>query len=387
MSRIVVFGATGVTGRLATEALLRRGVSPVLAGRDRDRLEGLAKDLGRDLEIVQVNVEHPASIAAVLGKRAVLLTTVGPFARFGDAAAEAAIAAGAHYVDSAGEPAFNRRILEHYGPRAAAAGVTMLPAFGAEWVLGSLAGALALEAAGPEARRVDTGYFVVDGSSSRPLGLIPLLRMFSGASLASGSGLFGDKGFAWSDGRLVSERWGKHRRSFNFGDRRIAGLSTGGSEHWTLPQVFPDLREVNVYLGWFNRVSPLLQIVSAIGGPALRWPALRRVVDRFIGRGTRSRTPSAAQFGRIRSLTAAIAYDAAGGELASAHLDGPDPYGVTAELLAWAAIKVSEGAVANKGSLVPLQAFAVHELREGCTEAGLTATYTQPETVPEPVAT
>jgi short subunit dehydrogenase-like uncharacterized protein len=373
MSRIVVFGATGLTGRMTVEALLRRGVRPVLAGRDRARLGALAAELGGDLETAQASAEDPASITAVLKKDGVLVTTVGPFSRFGSAAAEAAIAARAHYVDSAGEPSFNRRIIEDYGPRAAAAGVVMLPAFAPEWVLGSVAGALALEEAGHEAVRVDTGYFVVDASTGKALGLIPLLRMFSSGSLASGSGLFGDRGFAWTDGALVDERWGKHRRSFDLGNQRVAGLSTGGSEHLTVPWAFPQVQDVNVYLGWFNRVSPLMQIAFAIAGPALRWPTLRRLSDRVVGWATRwRRTPSKTQIGRIRSLTAATAHDKAGNELARIQLIGRHPYPLTAELLAWGAIKVSEGAVANRGALGPLQAFGLNELRDACREAGLT---------------
>jgi hypothetical protein len=383
MSRIVVFGATGFTGRLATEALLRRGVRPVLAGRDQARLQALARDLGGELETAQVSVEDPATIAAALESGDVLVTTVGPFSRFGDAAAEAAIAAGAHYIDSAGEPGFNRRILDHYGPQAAATGVAMLPAFAPEWVLGSFAGGLALEKAGSQAVRVDTGYFAVEASTGKPLGLIPLLLMFSSASLASGTSLFGDKGFAWTDGGLVSERWGKHHRSFDVGDQRITGLSTGGSEHLTLPQVYPQLRDVNVYLGWFNRASAIMQAASTIGGPLLRWPALRRALDRIVGWTTRSRRrPATSEVGRVRSLTAAIAYDEADNELASVQVDGPHPYTATGELLAWGAIRVSEGVVEKTGALGPLQAFSLDELRAGCAEVGLRTSLDQGELAP-----
>ena len=54
----------------------------------------------------------------------VLISTVGPFARWG----EAAINAGATYFDSTGEPAFIRRVFDHHGPRAAAAGSALLTA-------------------------------------------------------------------------------------------------------------------------------------------------------------------------------------------------------------------------------------------------------------------
>ena len=49
--RIVLFGATGYTGRLTAEAMVERGLRPVLAARSRDKLEALAAELGGELEI------------------------------------------------------------------------------------------------------------------------------------------------------------------------------------------------------------------------------------------------------------------------------------------------------------------------------------------------
>ena len=48
--RIVLFGATGYTGRLTAEAMVERGMRPVLAARNRERLEELTADLGGGLE-------------------------------------------------------------------------------------------------------------------------------------------------------------------------------------------------------------------------------------------------------------------------------------------------------------------------------------------------
>ena len=76
----------------------------------------------------------PESLAEVVEKGDVLVSTVGPFVRWGDAAAQAAIRKGAHYLDCNGEPPFTRRVFEHHGPNAAAAGVGLLTAFGWESV-------------------------------------------------------------------------------------------------------------------------------------------------------------------------------------------------------------------------------------------------------------
>ena len=81
-------------------------------------------------------VADPSSIRALLERGDTLVTTVGPFARWGDAALDAAIDAGAHYIDSTGEPPFVRRVFEEAGPRAEASGTVAMTAMGYDWVPG-----------------------------------------------------------------------------------------------------------------------------------------------------------------------------------------------------------------------------------------------------------
>src|ERR1700710_254656 len=127
--RIIVFGATGYTGRLGSEQLVARGERPLLVARDRSRVEALAGELG-GLDSAVADVVQPSSLAALLEPGDVLATTVGPFARWGGAALDAAIGAGAHYIDSTGEPAFIRRVFEREDARAREADVGLLTAFG-----------------------------------------------------------------------------------------------------------------------------------------------------------------------------------------------------------------------------------------------------------------
>ena len=57
--RIVLFGATGYTGRLAAEAMVERGLKPVLAARSQDKLDALAADVGGQLETATADVADP----------------------------------------------------------------------------------------------------------------------------------------------------------------------------------------------------------------------------------------------------------------------------------------------------------------------------------------
>ena len=65
--RIVLFGATGFTGRLMAERLVAAGERPVLAGRDPERLKALADRLGADLETVKADVLRHNSVFALVG--------------------------------------------------------------------------------------------------------------------------------------------------------------------------------------------------------------------------------------------------------------------------------------------------------------------------------
>lgn len=109
------------------------------------------------------NVTDLDSVRALVGPGDVLVTTVGPFARLGFAAAQAAVDQGAHYVDSTGEAGFVRELQQRHDLRARETGAVMLSAFGNDYVPGILAGALAAQQAGDELHSMDIGYFV-DGS-------------------------------------------------------------------------------------------------------------------------------------------------------------------------------------------------------------------------------
>jgi short subunit dehydrogenase-like uncharacterized protein len=358
--RIILFGATGYTGRLTADALIERGERPVLAGRSAERLERMAAELGGGLETAVADVADPPSVRALLEPGDVMLATVGPFARWGDPAAEAAIEVGAHYVDSTGEPAFIRRVFEHYGPGAQKAGVGMLTAFGYDWVPGNLAGALALREAGAAATRVDVGYFATGG-----------LGGMSGGTRASLAGALVEPGFVWR-GAIKTERGAARVRSFEAAGKRRQALSVASSEHFTLPRIHPTLREVNVYLGWFGGASRAMQAMSAFNSAFSKIPGAKaglRALTRRV-EGSTGGPDEQARAG-TGSAIVAIAYDGTGSELATVELQGVNGYEFTGRILAWGAATARAGGLRGTGALGPVDGFGLDELAAGCAESGL----------------
>ena len=360
MSRIVLFGATGYTGELTARALVDRGEKPVLAARSRDKLERLAGELDGGLEIAEADVSRPASVRDLVERGDVLISTVGPFARWGGPAVQAAVASGAHYIDSTGEPEFIREVFERHGPGAEAAGCGLVTAFGYDWVPGNLAGALVLSEAGDAATRVDVGYFMTGSAGAGDM---------SGGTRASAAGAVVSPSFAWRGGQLVTERGAKRVRTFAVEGKDRQGISVGSSEHFALPRLAPRLREVNTYLGWFGPASRPMQAMSLMTSLPGVGAAFGAVTSRLVKGSTGG--PDATQRLRTGSHVQALAYDASGRELAQIVLEGPNGYTLTGAFLAWGASQARQGGLQGTGALGPADAFGLDSLEKGCAEAGL----------------
>ncbi len=134
---VAVYGATGHTGRFVVAELAARGHTPLLLGRDADRLAALVLDRP-GLEARQASVEDPASLDRALAGAAAVINCAGPFATTAAPLVEAALRAGIPYVDVAAEIEANADTFAHFGDRARAAGALVVPAMAFFGGLGDL---------------------------------------------------------------------------------------------------------------------------------------------------------------------------------------------------------------------------------------------------------
>lgn len=126
---LVLFGATGFTGALTAQYLAR--VAPpdlrwALAGRNRSKLERLRDELGTDVPILVADVGEPDSLRRVAEASKVVLTTVGPYIRYGEPLVAACADAGTHYGDLTGEPEFVDRMYLAHDARARETGARIV---------------------------------------------------------------------------------------------------------------------------------------------------------------------------------------------------------------------------------------------------------------------
>lgn len=122
---VIVYGATGFTGKLVAEYLAKKSELPrerwAIAGRNHAKLAAVRADIGMsDLAIVEASADDPASLKAMAEQAKVVLTTVGPYIRYGEALVKACIEAETHYVDITGEPEFVDLLRERYDDEAKA---------------------------------------------------------------------------------------------------------------------------------------------------------------------------------------------------------------------------------------------------------------------------
>jgi Saccharopine dehydrogenase NADP binding domain len=361
--RIVLYGATGYTGRLVAAALVSAKARPVLAGRSGQNLAALGAQLGKGLDTAVADAADPEALLNLFQPDDVVVNTAGPFSRIGTPVVEAAIQRRATYIDSAGEPSFLRTVHETIGPAAAEAEVAVVPGSAYEYAAGSLAAALAIDGIS-KAVRVDIGYFAMGD----------LRKMTSAGTKASAGAAAVQLGFAWRRGELVTVPPADQIRMFAVNGEQRPGLSFGGLEHLTLPKTFPWLREVGVYVAGPGS-ERLARITRTFGGLAYKTPGLPATVRWLTSLPRNKAGPDEAERAAAGALVIATASDDEGRELRTVKLGGTNPYTFSGRFLAWAALRAATIGIDGKGALGPLEAFGgTAQLRAGVKSAGLTVT-------------
>lgn len=145
---LVLLGATGYTGRLAAGVLAERGGDTrwALAGRDLERLAGIARSLGVEVPLIHADSTDPSSMAALARSTRAVLTTAGPFAVHGDPLVDACMEAGTHTCDITGEVPWVRGLIDRHHERARELGLRIVSFCGYDSVPSDL-GVLALQEA------------------------------------------------------------------------------------------------------------------------------------------------------------------------------------------------------------------------------------------------
>jgi hypothetical protein len=150
-AKVVIYGASGYTGKHLAWKLASRGIPFIAAGRNKQRLEEQLQALpelkGADYEVVAVEHDE-AALTRLLEGKTVVHNLVGPYMQLGKPVLNAALAAGCHYLDCTGEQDWMYLLKAEYAQKFADKGLCLLPASAAMWNLGMIAAELVLETPG-----------------------------------------------------------------------------------------------------------------------------------------------------------------------------------------------------------------------------------------------
>ena len=148
---VIVYGASGYTGRLVCEYLRELGVPFIAAGRDKARTQAVLDKVpgieSADYEVIEV--EHTTAALTALFKGAkVVCNMVGPFIKYGPEVVEACLASGCHYLDTTGEQDWMMEAKEKWGAAFAAKGLLLSPCVAQMYTTGEIAANIALQTPG-----------------------------------------------------------------------------------------------------------------------------------------------------------------------------------------------------------------------------------------------
>lgn len=343
MPDVLLFGATGYTGRLTAHALARRGASFVVAGRNRSKLEALASETGAADARVAAAADADALVDALRDVR-VLITCVGPFMKMGDTAVDAALRARVHYIDSTGEGPFIRRLIDERHADAVRAGITMAPAMGFDEVPGDVASAMA--AAGFDRPELALTYAVQTGASAGTLRSIP--------DIATSPARWIEGGNPRPVRAAREERWAPMPPPL--GPRRGTSFPLAIGH---LAPLHLDLERFRTYVtvGSWERLG-LKAVVPALR-VALAVPGGRSLIERLIERAPEGPDESARSRSKFTILAEALAPEG----WRNVVVTGRDVYGLTGELLAAASLRMAEDGYDSAGVKSPVQAVGLELLQ------------------------
>jgi short subunit dehydrogenase-like uncharacterized protein len=310
LSVLLVYGASGYTGRLIVNQAVQRGLRPVLAGRDRRALNAMAARLG-GLEVRSVALTDARALRAALRGAGVVLNAAGPMSVTLDPLADACLETGAHYLDITGELA----VIENASRRDEAArrrSLMLMPAVGFDVVPSDCLAAHVVRRC-PGATRLRIGIAGLD-----------LLSRGSAKTIVDGIG----KGTVIRRAGRLETLDGRKARAFgefDFGDgpRRCAAVSWGDVASAFFTTGVPDIA---VYFEATPAVSAW-RALESVCAPLLARGPLRELFERaaaFLPDG-----PSDARRA-TRSATLVAEASAGDGATARSRLRTPEVYGFTA---------------------------------------------------------
>jgi short subunit dehydrogenase-like uncharacterized protein len=339
----MIYGANGYTGELAAREAVRKGLTPILAGRNAEAVGRLAGELGLQSRAFSLG-DAQGTAAELYGVKAVL-HCAGPFLHTSAPMVAACLATGAHYLDITGEIPVFERILSQ-GEAARRAGVALLPGVGFD-VVPSDCLAARLARALPGAAELVLAFYNEGGG-------------FSPGTLKTMIESLPHAGAIRKDGRIVPVPVAWDAREIDFGGR--------AGKRWTMTIPWGDVStayhstgipNIRVYSGTppaairrMKRLAPFL--------PLAGWGPVKRLAQKWVEKKVTGPSEQMRETGRVYLW--GEAKDAAGRTVTST-IETPEGYHFTAVSAVESVVRLLAGRV-QPGAWTPSKAFGADFVTE-----------------------
>ena len=331
--RLLIYGATGYSGRLLAQHAAERGLAPIVAGRSADKLKALASKLGVEARVAAI--DDAPGLRGIMDGVACVIHAAGPFSATARQMLEACLAARSHYLDITGEiPVFER--CEALGARARELGLMLMPGVGFDVVPSDcLAAYVAARVPEPHTLRIAIDAL---GTPTRGTAKTSVEMLGAGCLVRRA-------------GRIIELPAGSLQRDFDFGfgpARCAAAPLADLVSAWHSTRA----ENIEVYLRAGAGMRAMLRASGALS-PLLRLRSVQRGLQRMVD--AMPEGPREEERTGLRGHIVAEAVSARG-ETARARLDTPSGYQLTMLAGVEIARRVLEG-LAKPGYQTPATAF------------------------------
>jgi short subunit dehydrogenase-like uncharacterized protein len=340
MIDFLLYGANGYTGNLIARLAVERGLRPLIAGRDADKIGRLASELG--LEHRAFTLDNTAALEAALRTVKVVLHCAGPFSHTSKPVADACLKTKTHYLDITGEIVVFETLAAR-GREAETAGVMLLPGTGFD-VVPSDCLAAHLKRRLPSATKLT-------------LAIHGLSRISHGTATTMVENI-NRGGLVRRDGKLTPVPTAWKTRSIDFGRGLVKATTIPWGDVATAFHI-TGIPDIEVYAAIPSAMRRMLKLSHPLGGLLASAPAQRFLKKRIKAQPA---GPSDEERARGKSFVWGEVSDEAG-QTASARLRGPEGYTLTAMTALAIVAKVLDGQ-APAGFQTPSRAYGADLILE-----------------------
>jgi short subunit dehydrogenase-like uncharacterized protein len=360
--QVIVYGASGYTGKLIAWHLAEQNIPFIAAGRNAERLEeqmaAVPECAGHDYECVAVENTKEALVELFRGKK-IVYNVVGPFMQLGEPVVQAALEAGCHYFDTTGEADWMLHIRDSYGAAFKEKGLILCPATSYMWTAGLMAAEMALETPGVDSLDI---LYLADSDTS-----VASTKSFLRMCTKPQHYLERNEMKVWPYATAYDVLPPDHHATY-----KAVPWSGGGETVWY--QHDERVNNCTTLVAFKNR-----EMFGAILGVLVDFeekyrelpPAEQEAVTNQIGGAITTEEPGREDPNLNRHITSVVGRGNTGG--VRVILRGNSPYRQTGALAAEACRRVLLGKIRETGFASPAAVFGAHELAAALSELGYLA--------------